>query len=313
MDLSIFRRRSAMAAAIGRVGVVALRAAGPAVAARAVGDCDRGDPHGSRPPPGPADVCHGAPARAVHGAARGRRVDAGVSLRRCAAQGPPTRLLGLDGAAGAPRGLLATSRRAALAASAVLAVALVAGQGFSGLSPLRPPIGPLRERVSRPACCSLPSGTPPVALSADHRFASAEQGNSMKVVLFCGASGRGSATTPIRFRSRWCDRLPADHVAPDALLRPFRTHRVHPLPGLSGRRHQGVFPPVQRSDLQRFHLLGGWPEDRAAPEGYRELEDHLRGHGPALEHRERLRRVRKYVEKDEVFLPTTPTACPTWT
>ena len=48
-------------------------------------------------------------------------------------------------------------------------------------------------------------------------------------------------------------RLSADPVAPDALLRALRPHRIHPLPRLSRRSDPRVLPALRRGDDQRLH------------------------------------------------------------
>ena len=50
-------------------------------------------------------------------------------------------------------------------------------------------------------------------------------------------------------------RLPTDPVARDALLRALRPQGVHPLPGLQGRRHQGLLPPLRGDALERLRAL----------------------------------------------------------
>ena len=48
------------------------------------------------------------------------------------------------------------------------------------------------------------------------------------------------------------DRLPADPVARHEVLRALRAQGLHPVPGLQGRRHQGVLPPLRGVDLERL-------------------------------------------------------------
>ena len=61
------------------------------------------------------------------------------------------------------------------------------------------------------------------------------------------------------------DRLPADPLARDEVLRPLRPQGLHPLPGLPGRRHQGVLPQLRRVPSRNdFVLLRRRATDRAA-------------------------------------------------
>ena len=75
----------------------------------------------------------------------------------------------------------------------------------------------------------------------------------MKVVLFCGGEGlrlRGTTERPAQADDP--DRVPADPVARDALLRPLRPQRLRALPGLPGRRDQGLLPALRRGGVQRL-------------------------------------------------------------
>ena len=58
----------------------------------------------------------------------------------------------------------------------------------------------------------------------------------MKVVLFCGGLGMRLREYPeSSSQAHGADRLPADPVARDEVLRPLRAQGLHPLPGLSRR------------------------------------------------------------------------------
>ncbi len=111
--------------------------------------------------------------------------------------------------------------------------------------------GVLEEAASALEVAGLMAAARPTARSA----ADAEgiRRTEVKVVLFCG--GLGTRLREHRHDSEAAGqhRLPADPVAPDALLRALRSQGIHPLPGLSRRSDSGIFPALQRSDDQRFH------------------------------------------------------------
>ena len=80
-------------------------------------------------------------------------------------------------------------------------------------------------------------------------------------------------------------RVPADPLASDALLRPLGLQRLRALPGLQGRRHQGLLPPLRRGALQRLRAERRRPQPGAARQRHRRLADHLRRHRAARQHR----------------------------
>ena len=80
----------------------------------------------------------------------------------------------------------------------------------------------------------------------------------MKVVLFCGGLG-----TRLREHSDTIPKplvnvgYPADHLAPDALLRALRPQGLRAVPGLSRRHDPRVLPELQRVHVQRLHAVRG--------------------------------------------------------
>ena len=88
-----------------------------------------------------------------------------------------------------------------------------------------------------------------------------------------GLGGRAEADGP--------DRQPADPLARDEVLRALRPHRLHALPRLQGRGHQGVLPHLQRGDGQRLRAVRRRREGPPAEDRHPGLEHHLRRHRPA--------------------------------
>ena len=74
-------------------------------------------------------------------------------------------------------------------------------------------------------------------------------------------------------------------MAHHEVLRGLGAQRVHPLPRLQGRRHQGVLPQLQRGVLQRLRPLERRPRPPAPGLGHLRLEDHVRRHRHPVDHR----------------------------
>jgi glucose-1-phosphate cytidylyltransferase len=125
----------------------------------------------------------------------------------------------------------------------------------------------------------------------------------MKVVLFCGGLGMrmrdGVTNAP---KADGHDRRPPADVARDALLRALRPHRDFVLClGYGASAVKDFFLNYDETAVQRLrarrHRAGGAVQDR-----HLRLADHVRRHRAALEIGERLRRVRRFVEGEEMFL-----------
>ena len=99
------------------------------------------------------------------------------------------------------------------------------------------------------------------------------------------------------------DRLPADPLAPDEVLRPLRAQGLHPLPGLQGRRHQELLPQLRRVHLQRLRPHQGRPGARTCSTATSRT-----GRSPSSTPActsnigSASRRSQKYVEDEEMFL-----------
>src|SRR5437870_13655465 len=64
-------------------------------------------------------------------------------------------------------------------------------------------------------------------------------------------------------------RVSSDSVARDEVLRPFGPSRLHPVPGLSGRRRQALLPHLRRVRVERLRAIGRRQEARAGGGRYR--------------------------------------------
>ncbi len=99
------------------------------------------------------------------------------------------------------------------------------------------------------------------------------------------------------------DRLPADPVARDALLRALRPQRLHPLPRLQGRRHQGA---TSCATTRRSPTTSCSPAAARRSSCWRRDIDDWRisfvDTGLHATLGERLLRRRPHLEDDEVFL-----------
>ncbi len=124
----------------------------------------------------------------------------------------------------------------------------------------------------------------------------------MKVVLFCGGYGMrmrdGQSDVPKPMTHR--RSAPAD-LARDALLRPFRAHRLRAVPGLRGAPHQGLLPQLLRDSVQRLRAAR-WRGASCCGSDIQDWTITFVHTGLDSPIGERLRRVRRYVENEEMFL-----------
>ena len=82
------------------------------------------------------------------------------------------------------------------------------------------------------------------------------------------------------------DRQPADPLAHHEVLRPLRVHTDFVLClGYKADVIKQLLPQLQRGDGERLRAVRGRREGPPAQDGHPQLEHHVRGHGPAREHR----------------------------
>ena len=126
---------------------------------------------------------------------------------------------------------------------------------------------------------------------------------AMKVVLFCGGLGmRMRADNRVAAQADDADRQPSGAVARHALLRPLRPHRVHPLPRLRRPGGQGLLPRLPRDASNDFVLTKGGQHVEMLGTDISDWTITFIDTGIDTAIGERLRRVRPYLEGDEMFL-----------
>src|SRR5256885_9278293 len=141
--------------------------------------------------------------------------------------------------------------------------------------------GALTYSLAHRQARALPAGAP---RSARLPAGPGERAHEGRIVLrgSCHAAARALGHD---FKAAAQDRLPADPVAPHALLRAFRTPRFHPVPRIPRRPDPRLFPELQRSHVERLHPARKGSPHRAARSRHRRLEYHLRRYGLARHHR----------------------------
>ena len=127
----------------------------------------------------------------------------------------------------------------------------------------------------------------------------------MKVVIFCGGLGvrMGEETQRIP-KPMITGREPADPLAHHEVVRVVGARRVHPLPRLQGRVHQGVLPRLQRGALERLRALERRTRRRAARQRHLDWRITFVDTGAQSTIAERLLAVAPHLGDDEYFLAT---------